>query len=79
MITATAKISSKGQLTLPVAMRRQLASNRVRLQMKDGTITVTAEVDLGGSLAKYARCKPDLWRETDEAWTKHIDEKFVSC
>lgn len=76
MTTATAKISSKGQITLPAAMRRQLATNRVRLQMKNGTITVTAELDLGGSLAKYARGKPDLQRETEASWQAHADEKF---
>lgn len=68
MTTATAKISSKGQITLPAAMRRALATDRVRLQMKDGTITLTPEVDLGGSLAKYAKGKPDLKRETEVAW-----------
>ena len=76
MTTASAKISSKGQITLPAAMRRALATDRVRLQMTDGTITVTPEVDLGGSLAKYARGKPDLQMETDDAWAKHLDEKF---
>lgn len=76
MSIATAKISSKGQITLPAAMRRQLSTDRVRLQMKNGAILLTPEVELGGSLAKYARGKPDLKRETADAWAKHLDEKF---
>ncbi len=76
MSTSTAKISSKGQITLPAAMRRALATDRVRLSMKDGTITLTPEVDLGGSLSKYAKGKPDLQLETDDAWARHLDEKF---
>jgi len=76
--TATAKISSKGQITLPAAMRRALATDRVRLSMKDGTITLTPEVDLGGSLAKYAKGKPDMRKETEDAWiavTREYEQK----
>jgi bifunctional DNA-binding transcriptional regulator/antitoxin component of YhaV-PrlF toxin-antitoxin module len=78
MTTVTATISSKGQITLPAAMRRSLGSRRVRLEMKkDGSISLSAEIDLGGALAKYAKGKPDLQRETEESWEQEMKERHV--
>ncbi len=64
MTSATAKISSKGQITLPVAMRRKLGTERVRLTMRGDQVLIEAYTELGGSLARYA--KPGLFSLQEE-------------
>lgn len=64
MTSATAKISSKGQITLPVAMRRKLGTARVRLTMRGDRVVIEPDTDLGGSLSRYA--KPGLYSLQEE-------------
>lgn len=66
--SSSAKISSKGQLTVPAAMRRALGTDRVRLTMKNGQILIEAEPDLTGALAHYARGTPQPAQEREQAW-----------
>ena len=73
---AHAKISSKGQLTVPAAMRAELGTNRVRLVMLDKQITVVPEDSLYGCLAQYAKPMTETWAEQREkAWALEMGEK----
>jgi AbrB family looped-hinge helix DNA binding protein len=52
----TAKISRKGQITLPKAARDALGTDLVQLEIgADGRIVIVAVTDLAGSLSGYAK------------------------
>ena len=71
----TAKISRKGQITLPEPVRTALNSDLVRIVMEDDTIRIEPVKDLAGSLKRYARqyIPPQTARE--QAWSEVIGEK----
>ena len=50
-----AKISSKGQITLPKAVRDRLGSNLVRLVSDETGVRIEPVRDVGGSLSRYAK------------------------
>lgn len=50
-----AKISSKGQITLPKAVRDRLGSNLVRLVSDDTGVRIEPVRDVAGSLRRYAK------------------------
>ena len=50
-----AKISSKGQITLPKAVRDRLGSNLVRLVSDDQGVRIEPVRDVAGSLSSYAK------------------------
>ena len=76
MTTSSAKISSKGQITLPAAMRRELGTDRVRITLKGRKLIIEPEETLYGSLHKYAQPgRHSLEQETDQAWELEMREK----
>lgn len=50
-----AKLSSKGQITLPKAIRERLGSQLVRLISDDDGIRIEPLPDVAGSLKRYAK------------------------
>ncbi|MBI2383344.1 MAG: AbrB/MazE/SpoVT family DNA-binding domain-containing protein [Gammaproteobacteria bacterium] len=75
-VYASARISSKGQITLPAAMRRQLRTDRVRIEMHGETITLSPARDLAGALKAYAQPgRYTLEEETDLAWELEVRER----
>ena len=71
----TAKVSSKGQITLPKQIRDLLGSDLVRLVVEDGAVRLEAVPDLAGSLARYARERP-VENERDAAWEAELRERY---
>jgi AbrB family looped-hinge helix DNA binding protein len=56
VMVKTAKISRKGQITLPKAARDALGTDLVQLEIgSDGRIVIVAIPDLAGSLSRYAK------------------------
>jgi AbrB family looped-hinge helix DNA binding protein len=54
-VVKTAKISRKGQVTLPKAVREALGTDVVRLEVRsDGAVSIIPIRDLAGSLASFA-------------------------
>ena len=49
------KISSKGQITLPKAVRQRLGSDLVRLISDENGVRIEPVRDVGGSLRRYAK------------------------
>jgi AbrB family looped-hinge helix DNA binding protein len=49
------KISSKGQITLPKAVRQRLGSDLVRLISDENRARIEPVRDVGGSLRRYAK------------------------
>lgn len=64
----TARISSKGQVTLPKRARDALGSDVVRVLLDDdGSVRLEPVPDLAASLARYAEPAPRS-DESDAAW-----------
>ena len=71
---AIAKITSKGQVTIPKKMRDMLGSDIVRFRVENERIILEPVRDLGGIFKKYARGDIPFEREREIAWEKVADE-----
>ena len=69
-----AKITSKGQVTIPKKIREMLGSNVIRFTIKDGRIYLEPIRDVGGALRKYAKNGIPYDKEKEVAWEKVADE-----
>ena len=73
----TAKVSSKGQITLPKRVRSVLKSKVVRIVVEDETVRLEPVANLEASLSQYAEgfIEPDKAR--DMAWSKVTHERHL--
>jgi AbrB family looped-hinge helix DNA binding protein len=71
----TAKVSSKGQITLPKPVRDLLQSDFVRLIVEDGAVRLEAVPDLAGSLARYGQGRP-VENEREAAWEAELRDRY---
>lgn len=55
MTTTSAKITKKGQVTIPKPIRDILNTDTIYFEIVDDTIVVRAVKDAGGSLNEYAK------------------------
>ena len=51
----TAKITSKGQVTIPKDIRDVLKSSIVKFNIKDGKVEIEPVKEIAGSLKKYTK------------------------
>jgi AbrB family looped-hinge helix DNA binding protein len=74
----TAKVSSKGQITLPRDVRDALGTDHVRIVYGEGSVRIEPVIDVAGSLAHYAKGKKKVpFRVArDKAWEAHGREKY---
>ena len=73
----TVKISSKGQITLPKAMRDALGTNVVTVTAKDGSLVIDPLPNLAGALKKYAKDPPiPFAEERERAWILEMEAKY---
>lgn len=77
-VVKTVKVSSKGQITLPRAMREALATDLVRIVFEEGKVWVEPSPDPAGSLHRYAAGKRKIpfEREREQAWSAHVRDKY---
>jgi AbrB family looped-hinge helix DNA binding protein len=77
MLVKTAKVSSKGQITLPREVRKALGTDHVRIIYSGGAVRIEAVNDVAGSLAHYAKDKKKIrFRVARErAWEAVVREK----
>jgi bifunctional DNA-binding transcriptional regulator/antitoxin component of YhaV-PrlF toxin-antitoxin module len=79
MITAaTATVTSRGQVTLPRAVREAIGDSKtIEFTVVDNVITLQPIPDMASSLAKYAKGKPDssLSEIREQVWTKVAHDK----
>jgi len=77
MPITTARISSKGQVTIPKKIRDYLDSETVIFDLRDGIVVLQPVRDAAGVLHKYARqTKPDDFKKLREkAWEDALLEK----
>jgi bifunctional DNA-binding transcriptional regulator/antitoxin component of YhaV-PrlF toxin-antitoxin module len=76
-VVKTAKISSKGQITLPREARTALGTDHVRIVCAQGEVRIEPVDDVAGSLAHYAKNKKMVpFRVArDKAWEAVVREK----
>lgn len=73
----TAKITSKGQVTIPKAIRNILKSNVIEFSVKNGKVEIEPVKEIAGSLNKYAAGKQySFAEEREKAWNKITEEKY---
>ena len=73
----TAKISSKGQITLPAAFRAALKSSHVRIVADGDVLRVEPVKELAGRLHAYARPAASFAKEREQAWTQAMRKKHA--
>lgn len=71
----TAKITSKGQVTIPKRVRDILESNTVEFVISGETVIVKPVKNVGGALAKYAATHAPLKEARNKVWKEVADEK----
>ncbi len=78
MPIATARISSKGQVTIPKKIRDYLKSETVVFDLHDGVVVLQPVRDAAGALHKYARQtkqNADFKKLKEKAWEDALHEK----
>ena len=74
-MSITAKITSKGQLTLPRKIRTALETNTVEIDLVEGEVRLRPVRNVAGALAGYAREKVSLDKVREKVWQEVADEK----
>ncbi|SNR93774.1 AbrB/MazE/SpoVT family DNA-binding domain-containing protein [Desulfurobacterium atlanticum] len=70
-----AKITSKGQITIPANIRKKLKTQFVSVELKGDTLILKPVKDAGGILSKYAIEKS--YEKIKEREEKVIEEGFT--
>jgi len=78
-VAKTVKVSSKGRITLPRAIRKALATDLVRFVIEKGKVWIEPSPDLAGSLRRYAARKRRIpfKQEREQAWSAHVRDKYL--
>lgn len=74
-VVKTAKVSSKGQITLPRDVRRALGTDFVRIVSENGSVRIEPVNDVAGSLAHYAKKRVAFRVARVKAWEAVVREK----
>lgn len=74
-LVKTAKVSSKGQVTLPRKAREVLGSRLVRIIVEGGAVRIEPVADLAGSLKRYAKTRVPIRAARERAWDAVVREK----
>ena len=71
----TAKITSKGQVTIPKKVRDVLESNTVEFIISEDSVIVKPVKSVGGALAKYATKHVPMREVRKKVWKEVADER----
>ena len=72
----TAKVSSKGQITLPKAVRDFLHTDILRVVIEDDEVRIQPVRNVGGSLKRYAKKDVSMEQAREAAWDQVVHEKY---
>ncbi len=78
MSTATVRITSKGQITIPKKIRDFLNTAVISFSLQDGNVIVKPVRDAAGALHKYGRNNTsgaDFKKLKEKAWEEEAREK----
>lgn len=70
----TAKVTSKGQITLPKSAREALGADVVEIEIGKGQVVLRPVQSLAGALRKYVREGKPLNEIRDEVWGEVVRE-----
>lgn len=71
----TAKITSKGQVTIPKAVRKVLKGDVVEFQIAENQVILKPVTTVGGALSAYAKGRQPLHQVREKVWEEVADEK----
>lgn len=71
----TAKITSKGQVTIPKKIRNMLSSDVVEFKLIKNNIIIKPVESVSGALSKYAKGHIPFKKARDLAWRKAAHDK----
>jgi bifunctional DNA-binding transcriptional regulator/antitoxin component of YhaV-PrlF toxin-antitoxin module len=71
----TAKITSKGQVTIPRKIRDVLKSNTIEFEVINGSVVVRPVSSVGGSLSAYAKGHKTIREIRDKVWEEVVHAK----
>ena len=71
-----AKITKKGQVTIPIDFRRRLGTDMVKIEMEGGKVVITPARELGGIFHRYAFTERPI-EERMEIEKKAMEEAFA--
>ena len=74
-MAVAAKITSKGQVTIPKKIRDFLSSEIVEFKIEKNDVIVRPVKSVGGSLKRYAKGKQSLQKIRDKVWQEVVNEK----
>lgn len=74
-MSVTARITSKGQLTLPREARKALGSNTVEIEVTEGELRIRPVRSVAGALAGYGGRIEALKEIREQVWREVADEK----
>ncbi len=74
MIT-TAKVTSKGQVTIPKEIRDMLKTDVVEFRLVKGNVIIKPVMSVGGSLQKYAKKYYPLKDIRNRVWEDVVNDK----
>lgn len=74
-MSVTATITSKGQLTLPKAVRKILNTNTVEIEVIDDEVRLKPVRSVAGALEKYAGGKAPLHEIREKTWGEVANAK----
>lgn len=75
-VVKTAKVSSKGQITLPREVRKSLGTDLVRIVSGKDGVRIEPISDVAGSLARYVKKRRPFRVEREQAWDAIVREKY---
>lgn len=74
-MTTTAKITSKGQLTLPREARKRLGTDTVEIEVIGDEVRLRPVRSVAGTLSRYGGKMATLSEIREKIWREVADEK----
>jgi AbrB family looped-hinge helix DNA binding protein len=76
-MSITAKITKKGQVTIPKKIRKRLNSQVIEFDIVDNNVLMRPVKSVAGSLTSYSRKRaPSFKEERERAWEKAIEDRY---
>ncbi len=73
----TAKVTEKGQVTIPRKIRDKLNSEIIEFEIVDDAVLIRPVRSVAGSLRAHSRKEPHPFaKEREEAWAEMVKEKY---
>ncbi|RUM61915.1 MAG: AbrB/MazE/SpoVT family DNA-binding domain-containing protein [Persephonella sp.] len=73
------KITKKGQITIPIEIRKKLGTNIIEIEEENGKVIIKPVKNLAGALKKYAKKKETLDKileQEEGAFQNAVKEKY---